>query len=113
MANGPNSRAVEGNIAELDDPAQRQAGWGAKHKWILWTIASSASFAREVSMKTLVTVLSVPVTAFVTANAGLLWDVALNYGGPFATWFAAIMGPIYLALGVKQSIVDRMKKPKP
>ena len=116
-ANGPNSRAMEDRIFALEDSAQRQAGWRAKHKWILWTVAATGSAAGGFSLNLAAGLVQqnfgIPLSGFIASNAALLWDVALTYGTGFTTWFAAIMGPIYLALGVKQSIVDRMTKPKP
>lgn len=112
-ANGPNSIAMEDRIAALEDQAQRQAGWKAKHKWLAWTLATSQHLANAATVGGLAgagleLVFGVPVSTFIANNATLLSEVAATYGGTFFNWFAGIMGPVFLALGVK----DGLKKGK-
>lgn len=110
QANGPLSIAMEQRIAALEDKAERQAGWTAKHKWLVWVLGTSASLLGGLTVELIGQNFGVSITSFIVTNASILWDVALSYGAPFAGWFAATMAPVFIALGVEEEIVKRMKK---
>ncbi len=106
-ANGPNSIAMENRILALEDTAERLAAQKPKHQWLLWALAMQGALADTTS---LVSVFAPAVAVFIATNAALLGTAALTYGAPFALWFATVMGPVFLALGVEEEVVKRMKK---
>lgn len=103
-ANGPNSIAMENRIAALEDQAHRQAGWKAKHQWLVWTLATTQHLANAATVggaavATLEQVFGVPVSTFIASNAPLLMDIAASYGGAMFDWFTTIMGPSLFEIG--------------
>ncbi len=108
-ANGPISITMETRISALEDQAQRQAGWKAKHKWLVYSISVAGMLTTGVTVELIGQNFGPAITAFITNNAALLSEIAATYGGTFFNWFAGIMGPVFLALGVKDAIKKTKK----
>ena len=113
---GPRSRAMDARIEALEDPAERLAAQRAKQTWTLWTLGTLASLGKsatkEVAKYTLLQTFGPAIVKFIKSNAASLLAVAAALGGPWLLWIPATLGPIFLALWIKQEIAKR-KPAKP
>ena len=111
-ANGPGSITMETRVAALENARQRQAGFNAKHQWLVWvvpTLVSLIDTGVDLSVGLVVLNFGTALTNFIATNATLLWEVALTYGANFAGWFASVMHPVFQALGAGQDILNRLR----
>lgn len=115
-ANGPRSREMEARLTTMDDQIAASVAITAKHHGLLRLIGMAvASHAPKVaiaavggfSAKVAYDLFGQRVAEFLRDTAPLLLEVAATYGAPMAIWFGAVMGPIFLALGVKEEVVKR------
>lgn len=119
-ANGPRSIAMERLATEAGDPAVKQAVQEAKHKNILVRLGMAAS-AKEILVAVVrgaaeyvgMSYVGPPLVEFVRVNGTVLMDVALSYGWTFAGWFMAVMGPVFIALGLEEEVSKRIRKDEP
>jgi internalin A len=107
-AMGDRLRALETQVLEREDDSAGAAIQDAAHRNILIKVARLAlAGVKLVAVGVAVTIVSPPVTVFLTANWPVIAEVAALYGTSFQTWFLSAMSGLTEFAGLAANISPR------